>query len=303
MGKLLTIAETSRRLGLTLQTMRNWVENGYLTPKRVGKSVFFDEDTINALSDTAEDVKRQKESLDKVRAEYEEERKWREYERFIMKTERTMGTAIARFGFFKDMCSIFLRLMAINGSITEKEADLIRKHFNGTLLEDIAADYNTSRESIRLAIGKAINKCQDLTVLEKKIEEMEALRTENNVLQQVVDKVCRKSLQDKKAVDAEVENFKNDIINDKTLQLLSVKIEDCGFSVRARNCLWAAGCKVVADICRLAKTDYLRVRNAGKTSFREVDKFLTDNGLRWQMNIEAIYKAKVAIAQNRESVL
>ena len=47
----------------------------------------------------------------------------------------------------------------------------------------------------------------------------------------------------------------------------------------------ANGIDTILDLCRLKKTDCLKLRNIGKKSFMELDDFLTDHNLTWGMNV------------------
>ena len=67
--------------------------------------------------------------------------------------------------------------------------------------------------------------------------------------------------------------------------LLSQKVEELDLSVRTRNLLKCNGINTIADICRLKKTDYLRFRNGGKKSLTELEDFLPEHGLEWEMEI------------------
>lgn len=67
--------------------------------------------------------------------------------------------------------------------------------------------------------------------------------------------------------------------------LLSQKVEELDISVRTCNLLKANGIDTILDLCRLKKTDCLKLRNIGKKSFMELDDFLTDHNLTWGMNV------------------
>lgn len=68
-------------------------------------------------------------------------------------------------------------------------------------------------------------------------------------------------------------------------ELLDKKIDDSSLSIRTKNICKANGLNTVRDICRLAKTDWLKFRNGGVKSMSEIDNFLNYNGLDWEMNV------------------
>lgn len=65
--------------------------------------------------------------------------------------------------------------------------------------------------------------------------------------------------------------------------LLDKKVTELNLSVRTTNICLSNGLNTVRDICRLAKTDWLKFRNGGKRSLGDVNDFLKDNGLDWGM--------------------
>ena len=68
-------------------------------------------------------------------------------------------------------------------------------------------------------------------------------------------------------------------------ELLDKKIDELNLSIRTKNICKANGLNTVRDICRLAKTDWLKFRNSGVKSMSEIDNFLNYNGLDWEMNV------------------
>ena len=65
--------------------------------------------------------------------------------------------------------------------------------------------------------------------------------------------------------------------------ILSKKVSECNFSVRANSCLKAAGIETVRDIVMNSKNDLLKLRNFGWRSLHEVEDFLTKYGLTFGM--------------------
>lgn len=63
--------------------------------------------------------------------------------------------------------------------------------------------------------------------------------------------------------------------------ILRMEIRSLDLSARARNIFLKRGCNTVADICRMTKTDFLKIPNAGVNTLKEVSRFLEANGLAW----------------------
>lgn len=74
-------------------------------------------------------------------------------------------------------------------------------------------------------------------------------------------------------------------LNATQLVLLDKKVTEFNLSVRTTNICLSNGLNTVRDICRIAKTDWLKFRNSGKRSLSEIGDFLKDNGLNWGMKV------------------
>ena len=65
--------------------------------------------------------------------------------------------------------------------------------------------------------------------------------------------------------------------------IFAKKLCDCDLSIRALCCLKAADIETVGDLCRCKKTELLRLSNFGKRSMLEIEDFLHDNGIYFDM--------------------
>lgn len=84
------------------------------------------------------------------------------------------------------------------------------------------------------------------------------------------------------------ETFDQETIN--TRMILRTPLDDnTGLSVRALNCLNAAGVKNVADLVRYTTDDLMRFRNFGKKSLDEVKDLVAELGLHFGMDL-SIYR-------------
>jgi len=68
-------------------------------------------------------------------------------------------------------------------------------------------------------------------------------------------------------------------------QLLKTKLVDMDLSVRALNCLKAAGVETLGDLVQFNKTDLLKFRNFGKKSLTELDELLDNMNLQFGTDI------------------
>lgn len=68
-------------------------------------------------------------------------------------------------------------------------------------------------------------------------------------------------------------------------ELMQRRVVDLPLSVRTVNILKSADIETVADMARIKKTDYLKLRNFGKRSLGEIEDFFDRYGLHFGMDV------------------
>ncbi|MDR0686914.1 MAG: DNA-directed RNA polymerase subunit alpha [Dysgonamonadaceae bacterium] len=68
-------------------------------------------------------------------------------------------------------------------------------------------------------------------------------------------------------------------------QLMKTRLADVGLSVRALNCLKAAGVETLSELLRFQKNDLLKFRNFGRKSLVEIDELLEKLKLNFGMDL------------------
>ena len=79
------------------------------------------------------------------------------------------------------------------------------------------------------------------------------------------------------------EEFDEEVL--RMRQLLKTKLVDMDLSVRALNCLKAAGVETLGDLVQFNKTDLLKFRNFGEKSLTELDELLEHMNLQFGTDI------------------
>lgn len=318
MGKLISIIETSRRLGLTEQSVRDWIKKGYISVREVGRARYIDEDTILALQDTIEDIKRQQLKLEALRNEIKGEYDYMRYQHDDEKNRRRylnmMTGAAFRSGFF----GVVVHLLQVYGELSEKEAKVLTDYLNGITLEAIAVSFGLTRERVRQIVEKAIRRSKNISQIEDRLNQIRDLQADNEAMKRVIEGLKNKlgKYETQEAVETEQDEGKRRqtiIENDEICRLLATKLVDCDLSVRALNCLMQGAakntfsfdkdddrdqyivppCRTVGDLCRMTQNDYLKIRNAGKKTLRELDDFLHSIGLDWGMDVDKVYEERI----------
>lgn len=312
--KLLSTSQAASKVGVTSQTIRNWIDEGILKAKRVGNVFYVRASTIEALVsfDEEDNLHAIRESLDKEKKtyikEYEEYKALRNDMRFDKERARLSYIAInsgVRNNFFKTIVDI----LRITNNLKEREADVLIQALKGDSYSAIADNYGLTRERLRQLIEKAMRKCSELTALEEIVNRLPEVEKENSYLKAEIEKLKNFIAEG----NPEVEKVVKESELDRIVKILDKKIVDCNLSIRAINGLLVGRveyhyshdtkecgnkvvvpeCKTVGDICRLRKDDLFKIRNFGKKSVSEIEDFLYSNNLSFEMDVDAIYKQKM----------
>lgn len=68
-------------------------------------------------------------------------------------------------------------------------------------------------------------------------------------------------------------------------ELLDRKLADFSLTMRAINMLAANNIRTVRELVRLRSSDVLRFGHIGKRTFLDIEDFLLDHNLRWEMDV------------------
>lgn len=310
--RLISTTQAASMIGVTAQTIRNWIDCGHVKAKRVGNVFYVRAKTFENLCSFGgeDDFRSIKESLEKEKKAYlqerDEYRNMREDMRFEHERERYAHVAI-NSGITTNFFTTIVELLRINCNLGEREAEVLKRAIYGDSITYIAEKSGVTRERMRQIIEKAMRKCNDLSVLESKIKRLSELEDENFSLKLEINNLSR--------ILTNLTNNVSDVEEselDRMIRLFNTKVIDCNFSVRVINGLLAGRveihfsfdkdkresvvivpeCKTVGDICRLKREDLFKIRNFGKKSVDEIEDFLEVNNLSFGMDVDKYYTQK-----------
>lgn len=156
-------------------------------------------------------------------------------------------------------------LEAIDTRLTERERIVVKMRYDCDMtLDDVAKEFNVTRERIRQIEQKAMRKLRA-----PKSRRMWTFDTENNTKELLV-KI--KTLEDKLC---EYEQNAGRIIDRQLLE----PINTLELSVRSYNCLARAGVKTIGDLVMKTPEELVNVRNLGRRSYEEIISKLAEIGL------------------------
>ena len=140
-----------------------------------------------------------------------------------------------------------------------------------------------------------VKKNQDLQ------EENERLKLALKTLQQELDE-CRKALDIKKEVQARLQNTKAKYSTEEIIafaDLFNKEIKDLPLKVRTMNILRISDICTLGDLLKIGKMGLLKLRNCGPKTRSDIEDFMENNGLSWDIDVNEIIElsAKIAISK------
>lgn len=289
MGKLLTRQQAAEKLGVTPQTISNWLKTGILKDAGVNHITKIDEKTLDRFGPSLKELAATEQKIREAQAEADALCK-KEQER-LKDIRRAYGVLnlggddVLRAKVIKGvLCA------AVNGGvICEREYNVLCRLLEKERATAIAEEYGLSRASIYLIARKGVGKIaemQDYRELQDEVEkarEKVAAADELIVLQRNEIERLTKELSayvppvaEPEAGDAEVLAMRD---------LLKTKIVDLDLSVRALVCLKAYDIETLADLVPYSRIDLLKFRNFGRKTLTEVEDLLDSMGLTFEMDV------------------
>ena len=119
-------------------------------------------------------------------------------------------------------------------------------------------------------------------------EENERLKYALKSLQKELDE-CRKALDIKKEVQARLKDTKIKYSTKEIVamtELLRKDILDLPFTVRTKNILHMSDISTLGDIIKIGKTGLMGLPHCGSTIRSEIEQFIQDSGLSWDINVD-----------------
>lgn len=312
MGVLIQLTEAAKRLGLTRQTLENWGKLGILhvfTVMKNGKAHYVDEDTINALQDTIQDVARQRDRLETLKREYADELHMIQNVRQKEAERRRYLSICVNEALRTEFFGVIIYILKESGILKEREGNILLARLRGESDDDLAVRYGITCERIRQISEKAIRKSYELKGLKERMERIVTIEAENDRLKHSVAEM-------KEQFFTESSRGNKAVVDEGMLELLRSQLTDYPFSARTIHCLATyktetpngnarKPIKTVYDLCTKNKTDLLNQRSFGKKSLQELDNFLHQHGLKWDMNIDidkTVPKRKTKIIAKKDDI-
>ena len=301
MGKMMTRKEAADMLGISDQSVSNWIKEGILNGKVTKKSTLVDKGSVTKFFDTLQEIAQMEKTIAETKKRLQEEQDG--LQRAL--TDFRHAHAIYNLAGEDNIRVEFLEAVLTGsqnaGIISQREFRIVNAILHKVPLDDIVKDDWSGRANIMSIAHKAIRriaKMADYAVLQKDLESAkkridladELIRdqqAEIDELNRQLD-VYRQQEAEKKAGEEWENETDEEILNMR--RLLKTKMTDLNLSVRCLTALKSYDIETLGDAVQYNKTDYLKIRNFGKKSLNEIDDLFDSLGLSFGMDVSKYIK-------------
>lgn len=265
--------EVAEILGVTPQTISNYVERGFFDTKRIGCMVYINKETmfdklpeikeVVSLENAIEDYKQE---LEKVYCEYKES----------VKRGRESVLGNKPLYYMNAMHRLMDTFKTLKIDYREDAVDLMHDYFypvRADRLEDMFVSESRIMQLITRTLIKADERLNDLLQIEQEYHKLQERTRKQHIKLEEMRKeifVLEKELADKQ----DKEKLSNKPLNMEVYKLLNTRLSEFNFSVRAINPMYACGVYTIGDLIRCTPKKLMDCRHFGKKTLREVNELL-----------------------------
>jgi len=286
MAQLILITEAARRLGLNRQTVSNWIENGILVGKKIGKNTYVDGEAVDAIGELGQKAEEARLKAEELKDAYDKEcnRLMKEYRE--RKNDDRLWLFTVRKCRYNNFFKTVLRLLQYNGILSERESNILCAYLNGESLEEISSKYETiSRERVRQIVERALRKSNEISEIGERLSNVNNLEAENLTLKRQLKEILTQKKEEKIAV-AKDKAIRGDYLY-RIYNTLVIPTYNEKLSVRALNTIKGTGAVTVGDLCKMNKTDILKERHCGRKTLKEITDFVENElGLNFGADVD-----------------
>ena len=273
-AKLISVQEAAKLLGITPQSVRNWINSGYIKGHKVGDHLVVNRETIEQYFDNLKDLAHlEKSDHDKTEQLREENLKLdNEIIDILESRDKLEG---ARRGLFRWIAQY--ATMSSFGLFTEKQQTVYREMMSMGDSEHVAKKLGITRSRVIEIFLNCLKIIAQTINLKKDKENWDKLEKENKQLKFLTATLRQEIevLKTSKSAEPEVFKTEEELLSDK----LYTSIFNFNFSVRAIHVLEGVGCKTLEDVTNLQKIDLLNIPNCGLKTIKDIEEVLEANGL------------------------
>lgn len=305
--RLLTIPQAAEELGVTTETVKNYIRKGVIRARSVGGWTMIDRKSYDTLFDDLSDLAEMGENLKLLKQELVEENKTHSDLLRDAKESNSLIGIVRRSNINVHLVNRIIRSMG-DGILTVREAEILTRFLECADVRTVAKEYDLTPCRIREIINKSINKFWKLTSYSDIVAENAALKEERNNLHVALAHLtdanrelkvqCGHWDEDTAAILLECPITEEDV---GKCEFLFRELREFDLTTRTLHGLMGGNIETVGDMVSLTGRELLKLRNFGKKSLREVEDFVEDHGLSLGMDVDELksrYSLYLAKRQN-----
>ena len=283
----MTRNEAAAYLGVAAQTITNWVNKGLLggVNDKKSKRFFVNGDDVKKYAEKYKILSVSEELLDDAinKVKESEDKLNEKYERILAESFDVKSFSYNSLS--RDVSGMLAYLIGHR----EKLHEILVMFLCGRKIVDIAKEKGVTETYVREKVRCGFRMIRgSMCHFESVKEEMSAQRRKREDLEKEIALLqdVKIALKEKYAMldDSRVK------IDDVLVSIFVQHIEDSNLSVRCKNCLRSNNINTVCDIVVHSKKDFVNILNFGRKSLTELENFVNDLGLTWNMIEAKVFK-------------
>ena len=281
-ARLISVQEAAKLLGVTPQSVRNWIDKGYIKGHMVGDHLVVDRETIEQYFDGLQELGKLErtvyEKLEKLRKE-----DWElddEIHDVLMAREKTESTSLR--GVYRQIVSF--AVMNSQSMFSDKQQQVFRGMMGWGNADSVAKDMGLSRSRVVDIYNQCLKIIHRTIRLKEDSEEWDRLRKEN--LQLKAENVSlRQQLNEYKKEEPKTPPpTPGEILRNK----LNTPFVEFRFYGRAYHVLKDLGCKTLGDVAALQKSTLADYPRCGLKTIENIENELREQGLSLGMRVDVL---------------
>jgi excisionase family DNA binding protein len=281
-ARLISVQEAAKLLGVTPQSVRNWIDKGYITAHQVGDHQMVDRETIERYFDGLQEwdrlEKTVREKLDRLRKE-----DWElddEIHDVLMAKEKTENTSLR--GVYRQIVSF--AVMNSQSMFSDKQQQVFRGMMGWGNADSVAKDLGLTRSRVIDIFNQCLKIIHSTIRLKEDREEWERMRKENLRLK-AENVTLRQQLNEYKKEEPKTPPpTPEEILRQK----LNTPFVEFRFFGRAYHVLKDLGCKTLGDVAALQKSTLEAYPRCGKKTIEDIENELIEQGLSFGMRVDVL---------------
>ena len=314
--------DAAKMLGVTKETIYNYIKNGVLDGEKRGGKVFVKKASVEQFAQLDTDtLMRQQRMVDAMVERLEDDKTYyrgclerKAHQKALIRSQLAEQDYMMKLIRRRNLFATFLNtLLKVYDEETDDKRTVeicSRVIMDCQSLDDVADDYGLSRERIRCLLEKGVQRMSNVTKYTQLRQRNIYLEEENKRMQRLIAELKQqlaKGFEESKVTGvATLFGLKQQVINDmlpnSILGLRMIDLDVC-ISVRTFNGVRAIGVDTLYDLVQKKEDDILSTRNVGRKTLAECRNVLAHFGLKLGMTTDEIYAFMMAESNDNNKTI